>query len=91
MKSNKSILAIAIGDNISAIIDEDNHVYSWGAENRYGQLGRPNSYEGEENGMPQIVESLSQKQVTSISIGQNFCIALGLDFDEQGNPTNTNN
>ena len=36
--------------------------------------------------MPQIVESLSFKQVTQVAIGQDFAIALGQDFDEYGQP-----
>ena len=36
--------------------------------------------------MPQIIESLSFKQVTQVAIGQDFAIALGQDFDEYGQP-----
>eukprot|EP00347_Sterkiella_histriomuscorum_P009585 403340643 len=87
LKSNKAIIQISIGDNISAIIDEDQHVYSWGTENHYGQLGRSEDNSSEETGFPQIIESLIEKQVTQICVGSNFCIALGLDFDDYGNPT----
>ena len=34
---------IDIGEKISAVIDEDNHVYTWGVTNNLGQLGRSDS------------------------------------------------
>ena len=40
LKSNKMILDVSVGEKISAIIDEDFHVYTWGVDNQQGQLGR---------------------------------------------------
>lgn len=40
LKSNKLIKSISIGENTTAIVDEDAHVYTWGTNNNYGQLGR---------------------------------------------------
>lgn len=34
--------------------------------------------------MPNLVESLASKVVTSVAIGFEFVIALGQDFDENG-------
>ncbi|CDW78422.1 UNKNOWN [Stylonychia lemnae] len=86
LKSNKGIRQIAVGDKVSSIIDEDYHVYTWGLDNNLGQLGRRDTFEQDENNMPSIIESLQFKQVTQISIGGDFCIALGQDFDEYGQP-----
>lgn len=42
------MLKISIGEKISAVIDEDSHVYTWGLTNNQGQLGRraTNDYGG---------------------------------------------
>jgi len=40
LKSNKAIISIAVGEKVSAIIDEDYHIYTWGCDNSKGQLGR---------------------------------------------------
>jgi alpha-tubulin suppressor-like RCC1 family protein len=40
LRSNKLMIKISIGEKISAVIDEDNHVYTWGNANNLGQLGR---------------------------------------------------
>ena len=45
LKSNKAIRQIAVGDKVSAIIDEDYHVYTWGLDNSLGQLGRRDTFE----------------------------------------------
>jgi len=34
--------------------------------------------------MPQLVESLSYKSVSHISVGLDFMLALGLDYDQFG-------
>ena len=34
--------------------------------------------------MPQIVETLAAKSVTQVSVGMDFVIALGQDYDENG-------
>jgi alpha-tubulin suppressor-like RCC1 family protein len=31
---------ISVGEKVSAVVDEDNHVYTWGIANTQGQLGR---------------------------------------------------
>lgn len=31
--------------------------------------------------MPQLVESLAYKQVTQVSVGLDFMLALGMDYD----------
>jgi hypothetical protein len=36
--------------------------------------------------MPTIVDSLSQKIVTQVSVGLEFIVSLGQDFDEYGQP-----
>lgn len=36
LKSNKAITFISIGDKVSAIVDEDNHLYTWGTDNNMG-------------------------------------------------------
>jgi len=46
---------------VSAIIDEDYHVYTWGLDNSLGQLGRRDTFEQDENNMPSIIESLQFK------------------------------
>jgi len=65
---------ISIGPNFSLLIDEHGHLYTWGAENRKGQLGREQL---QEDMMPQIVEHLEQKYVTYAVCGQDFGLALG--------------
>jgi hypothetical protein len=34
--------------------------------------------------MPQLVESLAYKQVSMVSVGLDFMLALGLDYDQFG-------
>ncbi len=63
-----------MGEKLSAVIDQDNHIYTWGSVSRHS----------EGNKMPSLVESLASKLVTSVSIGLEFVIALGQDFDENG-------
>lgn len=58
---------IAVGEKLSAVIDQDNHIYTWGAVNRHS----------EGNKMPALVESLAVKIVTQVAIGLEFVIALG--------------
>ena len=36
LKSNKLIKKVAVGEKITAIVDEDSHVYTWGVDNRMG-------------------------------------------------------
>jgi len=36
--------------------------------------------------MPQIVDTLACKSVTQVEVGLDFVIALGQDYDENGNP-----
>lgn len=69
LKSNKAINQIAVGAKVSAIIDEDYHLYTWGSDNSLGQLGRKDYSNEGDNQMPQIVESLSFKQVKKVAIG----------------------
>lgn len=40
LRSNKLMTHVSIGDKVSAVIDEDQHVYTWGTTNSLGQLGR---------------------------------------------------
>ena len=51
---------VAISEKISAVIDQDNHLYTWGITN---------SRSSESNKMPSLVESLASKVVTQVSIG----------------------
>ena len=48
-------------------------VYTWG-KNELGQLGHGNTTDLEE---PERVQGLNEKQVTAISVGDDFIIALG--------------
>jgi len=83
LRSNKQIKFISVGEKSSAIIDEDSHLYTWGTDNNKGQLGVPLSGSSNPNdiNMPQLVESLSFKQVTQVSAGLDFMLALGMDYD----------
>ena len=36
LKSNKSMKDIQIGENITALLDEDLHIYTWGKTNSLG-------------------------------------------------------
>lgn len=73
---------VSIGGKFSLLIDEHGHLYTWGEDNRKGQLGRDQM---QEDMMPQIVEHLEQKYVTYAVCGQDFGLALGQNFDQDGN------
>lgn len=36
LKSNKLIKKVSVGEKMTAIVDEDAHVYTWGMDNRMG-------------------------------------------------------
>jgi alpha-tubulin suppressor-like RCC1 family protein len=73
---------ISIGERFSLLIDEHGHLYTWGSENRKGQLGREQL---EEDMMPHIVEALDAKYVSYAVCGLDFGLALGQNFDQDGN------
>ena len=58
LQSNKAMRHISIGELFSLLIDEHGHLYTWGSENRKGQLGREQL---QEDMMPQIVEHLEME------------------------------
>lgn len=33
LRSNKLMLKISVGEKVSAVIDEDSHIYTWGTTN----------------------------------------------------------
>lgn len=82
LQSNKAMRHISIGERFSLLIDEHGHLYTWGSENRKGQLGREQL---QEDMMPQIVEHLETKYVTYAVCGLDFGLALGQNFDQDGN------
>ena len=87
LRSNKQIRHIAIGEKSSAIIDEDQRLYTWGTDNTRGQLGIPSTQgpiQNQDINMPQLVESLGFKSVTQVAVGLDFMLALGLDYDQFG-------
>lgn len=73
---------ISVGEKFSLLIDEHGHLYTWGLDNLKGQLGRNSQ---EDDTMPQIVDHLEQKYVTYAICGRDFGLALGQNFDCEGN------
>ena len=73
---------VAVGEKFSVLIDEHGHLYTWGGQNDKGQLGRNLEHD---DAMPQIIDHLEQKYVTQAVVGQDFGLALGQNFDADGN------
>ena len=82
------MIKISIGEKASAVIDEDNHAYTWGTlRSHNGWKG--SSVVDDGNKMPTLVESLATKVVNQVAVGLEFIVALGQDFDENGLPINS--
>ena len=79
---------MCIGEKLTAIIDEDQHLYTWGTDNTLGQLGRRdnNQYSGAHGNMqlPQMIDALEGKKISKVSVGMDFSIALGQEYDSLG-------
>ena len=71
------MLCIKIGEKTSAVIDQDNQLYTWGME-QSDQKSPGSSH------MPALVEALQMKIVNSVAVGLDFVVALGQDFNEYG-------
>lgn len=74
----------SVGGTVTAVVDKEGHLYTWGTSNKAGQLGREGQPEGEEQQMPHLIDFLSTKVVTQVSCGHEFGYALGQNFDTNG-------
>lgn len=80
----KDIVSIAGYESLNMALDKYGHVYTWGGNNDYGELGHGNSnrhigVHDPENDKPRKIINLNN--IKSIACGPNHCLALNTDGD----------
>ena len=69
-------MQVCVGEEVSALINADGHIFSWGLSNSHGQLG---IHEKQPQPLPVIISNLAERIATQVEVGLDFCLALGQD------------
>ena len=73
-------MQVCVGEKVSALINSDGHIFTWGLTNEQRQLGIDDQ---EPQPLPVLVSSLKDHIATQVEIGLDFCMALGQDCDRK--------
>lgn len=61
LRSGKKVMQISISETMSALINEDGHLFTWGLSNEFGELG---IHEDNPQNLPVMVTALSERVAT---------------------------
>ena len=79
LRADKRVMQVCVGEQTSALINSDGHIFTWGLNNELGQLG---IQETQAQSLPVIISSLSERIATQVEVGLEFCLALGQDCEK---------
>ncbi|CAE8620841.1 unnamed protein product, partial [Polarella glacialis] len=72
----KENVAVAVGKDHALMLTDEGVLYSWGASNDFGQLGRPAANEAKMMEPSPIINGIKSEILVQIACGANHCLAL---------------